>query len=402
MRDWLRVLFEGRPWWMNVLMVFCGYMAFFYLPWDLFVKPAAVDQEVWFGFRFDGAAAKLAALPHWAVYAAGAYGFRHMRAWMWPWAAVYAAQVAVGMLVWNGLYVGGFVGLLVGVLSFLPFLGLAWMLWDARELFEAQRPPLAERYGGWALVTGASSGIGAEFARAFAREGVPVVLTARREERLRELAAELSREHHVETRVVVADLAAPDGPQRIADAVAGLDLSILVNNAGFGCSGRFERSDLAALERMVQVNCVAPVALTGRLLPGLVARGRGAVIVVGSVSGRQPLPLHAVYSATKAFDQLFGESLAVELRERGVDVLVLEPGSTETEFQEVAGHLSHASESAAEVVATALEALGDQHSVIPGWWNWLRANLGSRLLPRRLLAYLARDVMRAQTPAERA
>ena len=402
MRDWLRVLFEGRPWWMNVLMVFCGTMAFVYLPWDLFVKPVAQDQEVWLGFRFEGAAAKVAALPHWAVYAAGAYGFRHMRGWMWPWAAAYAAQVALGMLVWNGLYVGGFVGLLLGVLSFLPFLGLAWMLWEARETFEAQRPPLSERYGGWALVTGASSGIGAEFARALAREGLSVALSARREERLRELAAELEREHRVGTRVVAADLASPDGPQRIADAVAGLDLSILVNNAGFGHSGRFDASDLPTLERMVQVNCAAPVALTGRLLPALLARGRGAVVVVGSVSGRQPLPLHAVYSATKAFDLLFGESLAVELREKGIDVLVLEPGSTETEFQQVAGHLPHRGESAAEVVATALEALGDQHAVIPGWWNWLRANVGSRLLPHRLLAYLARDVMRAQTPAERA
>ena len=400
MRDWLRVLFHGRPWWMNGLMVFCGYMAFFYLPWDVCVKPAAVDEEVWFGFRFEGAAAKLLALPHWAVYAAGAYGFRHMRGWMWPWAAAYAGQVAVGMLVWNGLYVGGFVGLLLGLLSFFPFLGLAWMLWEAREAFEAQRPPLRERYGDWALVTGASSGIGAEFARAFAREGISVVLSARREDRLRELAAELEREHRVATRVVAADLASPEGPARLASAVADLDLAILVNNAGFGHAGRFDRCDLAALQAMVQVNCAAPVVLTGLLLPRLLERGRGAVIVVGSVAGRQPLPLHGVYSATKAFDLLFGEALAVEVRDRGIDVLVLEPGPTDTEFQRVAREVAHAGEPASQVVAVALEALGEQSSVISGWWNWLRANLGSRLLPRRLLAYVARDVMAKQTPHE--
>jgi short-subunit dehydrogenase len=402
MRDWIRVLFAGRPWWMNALMVFCGYMAFFYVPWDVLIKPAAVDEEVWFGFRFEGAAAKILALPHWAVYAAGAYGFRHMRSWMWPWAAAYAGQIAVGMLVWNGLYVGGFVGLLLGVLSFFPFLGLAWMLWEARETFEAQRPPLRERYGEWALVTGASSGIGAEFARAFAREGLSVVLSARREDRLRELASELEREHRVATRVVAADLASPEGPARLAAAVADLDLAILVNNAGFGHAGRFDRADLGALQAMIQVNCAAPVALTGQLLPRLLERGRGAVIVVGSVAGRQPLPLHGVYAATKAFDLLFGEALAVELRDRGIDVLVLEPGSTETEFQSTAGEIAHPGEPAAQVVAVALEALGQQSAVVSGWWNWLRANLGSRLLPRRLLAYLARDFMAKQTPSERA
>ena len=127
MRDWLRALCAGRPWWMNALMFFCGYMAFVYLPWDFLVKPAGVDEEVWFGIRFHGLAAKLLEIPHWAIYALGAYGFRHMRPWMWPWAAVYAGQVALGMLVWNALYVGGFVGLLLGVVSFLPFLGLAWV-----------------------------------------------------------------------------------------------------------------------------------------------------------------------------------------------------------------------------------------------------------------------------------
>jgi hypothetical protein len=399
MRDWLRALFDGRPWWMNVLMVFCGYMAFVYVPWDFLLKPAAEDAEVWFGIRFTGFAAKLLEPPHWAVYAAGAYGFRRMRPWMWPWAAVYAAQVALGMLVWNGVYVGGFQGLFAGVFSFLPFLGLAWALWEARSAFEAQRPPLLERYGEWALVTGASSGIGAEFARAFAREGISCALSARREDRLRELAAELEKNHQVATRVVAADLAAPDGAERLAAAVQDLDLAILVNNAGFGHVGRFDKCDAERLRAMVQVNCMAPVVLTARILPRLLERGRGAVILTGSVAGRQPLPLHGVYSATKAFDLLFGEALAVELRDRGIDVLVLEPGSTESEFHEVAHELRHPGEPASRVVEVALEALGRQPSVVSGWLNWLRANLGSRLLPRPLLAYLARDVIARQTPA---
>ena len=124
------------------------------------------------------------------------------------------------------------------------------------------------------------------------------------------------------------------------------------------------------------------------------------MIFTGSVAGCQPLPLHALYSATKAFDLLFGEALAVELRDSGVDVLVLEPGSTATEFQEKAGEIAHAGEPVENVVATALDALGRRPTVVSGWWNWLRANLAMRLLPRPLVAHLARDVMESQTPSE--
>jgi hypothetical protein len=151
---------------------------------------------------------------------------------------------------------------------------------------------------------------------------------------------------------------------------------------------------------MIMLNCLAPTLLTHKILPGMQARRRGAVIIVGSVAGRQPLPLHNVYSATKAFDLHLGEALFVEMRSEGVDVLVLEPGVTETEFQKVAGEIEHAGESAAKVVAVALDALGQQPSVISGWLNWLRANLASRLGPRPLVAHVARHVMEIQTPID--
>ena len=398
MKRWLRALFAGRPTWMNALMVFCGFMAFVYLPWDFLVKPAAVDEEVWFGVRFHGFAAKFLEPFHWAIYAAGWYGFRNMKGWMWPWAAAYAGQVAFGMLVWNFVYVGGFGGFVLGIASFAPFAALTWALWQADAQFGAARPPLRERYGEWGLVTGASAGIGAEFARALARDGLSVVLSARREEKLRELASELEKAYHVSTRVVAVDLADPAGPGRLADAVADLEIAVLVNNAGFGASGRFEKLDPARLREMVQLNCLAPVLLTHRLLPGMRARGRGAIVITGSVAGRQGLPLHGVYSATKAFDLLFGESLAVELEDQGIDVLVLEPGSTETEFQQVANETPHPGESAAEVVAVALDALGRHHTVVSGWFNWLRANAASRLAPRRLVTSAAEELMAAQTP----
>jgi short-subunit dehydrogenase len=393
MRDWLRTLFDGRPWWMNALMVFSAYMAFVYLPWDIFIKPVALDEEVWFGIRFHGWAAKFLEPFHWAVYAAGAYGFRRMKAWMWPWAAVYVGQVAFSMLVWPWIYVGGFLGFLLGLVSVVPFAVLAWALWRARPLFQGERPSLRERYGEWALVTGASAGLGSEFARALAREGISVVLTARREERLRELASELENAYRVSTRVVATDLAAPGAAEQLSAAVRDLEIAILVNNAGFGYAGRFDEQDPQRLGEMVQLNCFAPVMLSAGLLPGMLARGRGAVVITGSAAGRQPLPLHSVYSASKAFDLVLGESLAVELRSRGIDVLVLEPGPTQTEFQEVAGEIAHAGEPPDRVVRLALEALGQQPAVLSGWYNWLRANVASRLLPRTLVAHLGEQYM---------
>jgi short-subunit dehydrogenase len=397
MASWLQSLFAGRPGWMSALMVFSAYMAIIYVPWDFFIKPVAVDEEVWFGILFHGWAAKLLEPAHWAVYAAGAYGFRCMKSWMWPWASLYVWHLAFGMLIWNLLYgFEGFAGLMTGVVSFAAFAALALALWRARPLFQGEREPLAERYGGWALVTGASAGLGAEFARALARDGVSCVLTARREDRLHELADELSKLGPVETRVVSADLTDPDDVERLAAAVDDLDIGILVNNAGFGFYGKFAKQDVARLRDMVAINCAAPVVLTGRLLPRLRARGRSAILFTGSVAGHIPLPLHAVYSATKGFDRLFGEALAVELADDGIDVLVLEPGPVATEFQSNAGDVSGRGEAAAAVVAAAFEALGVQSSTIPGWKNWLRAVIGPRLLSRPLLAHLARDVMMEQ------
>ena len=321
-----------------------------------------------------------------------------MRRWMWPWASVYVAQIAIGMLVWSVLYREDAGGWLLGAAAFSVFAGLAVALWRARPLFTPLQPGLRERYGEWALVTGASAGIGAEFARALAREGVSCVLSARREDRLRELASELEKSHQVATRVVAEDLSDPQGAGRLAAAVEDLEIGILVNNAGFGYVGRFDKQETERLRAMVELNCVAPVVLTSRLVPGMRDRGRGAVIVVGSAAGRQPLPLHSVYSASKAFDLLFGEALSVELRDRGIDVLTLEPGATETEFQETAGEVAHPGESAAKVVRVGLEALGRQPSVMSGWLNWARANAASRLLPRSLVAHIAEDYVAPMTP----
>ena len=134
LRQVLRDVLAGRPWWMNAMMAFCWFMALVYVPWDLFVKPVESDQEVWFGYLFNGWAAKWTALPHWAIYAAGAWGFWKMRAWMHPWAALYIAQVAIGMFVW-ALLDPRSPGWWAGILSALPFAALALATWRAADRF---------------------------------------------------------------------------------------------------------------------------------------------------------------------------------------------------------------------------------------------------------------------------
>jgi len=400
MRDWLEDVFRDRPTWMNVVLVFCAFMTFVYVPWDFFIKPVASDEEVWFGILFHGGWAKLMEIPHWVVYGTLTYGLRRMRPWTGTLAALYSAQIALGMFVWNLVQLEGLLlPLFVGAIGALPFALLALGFW-ASEDFARPRAPLGERYGEWALVTGASAGIGAQFARAIAREGMNVVLSARREDRLADLAAEIEKNEGVATRIVTADLADPAEADRLANALSDIEIGLLVNNAGVGYSGRFDKQEPARIRGLVQLNCTSAALLTARFYPPMVARGRGAVLFTGSVAGRQPLPLHAVYSASKAFDNFLGEALYVEARAAGVDVLVLEPGSTESEFQQVAGEVAHPGQSCEEVVGVALDALGRQPSVVSGWFNYLRATLPQRLLPRPLVLYVARDAMREQTPPD--
>jgi len=400
MRDWLDDVFRGRPTWMNVVLVFCAYMTFVYVPWDFFWKPTEVDEEVWFGILFRGSAAKWLEIPHWIIYAMLTYGLRQMRPWCGSLAGLYSAQIAVGMFIWNFLYLDGwFFPLIVATIGAVPFSLLSMAFWGAPE-FQAPRQTMRERYGDWAVVTGASAGIGAEFAHSLARDGVNLVLSARREERLRALAGELEERHGIETRVVASDLSKESGAERLASEALPLAPGILINNAGVGYSGRFDKQETSRIRDLVETNCVAPAVLASALLPGMRERGRGAIVFTGSVAGRQPLPLHAAYSASKSFDNYLAEALYIENRGSGVDVISLEPGSTQSEFHEVAGELPHPGEPAHRVVAAGLEALGRQPSIVSGWMNYLRAVVPARLFSRPMVLYVARDVMREQTPEE--
>jgi short-subunit dehydrogenase len=195
---------------------------------------------------------------------------------------------------------------------------------------------------GIALVTGASAGLGTEFARLFAADGHDVVLVARRRDRLDALAKELGSagDKKVRTHVIALDLGAPDAVKKLTAELArlGLEIDFLVNNAGFGASGAFHSADEARQLEMVQLNVNTLVALTRALLPGMVARGRGRVLNIGSTAGFQPGPFMAVYYASKAFVNSFTEALWYELKGTGVTATVSCPGATATEFGGVAGN----------------------------------------------------------------
>jgi short-subunit dehydrogenase len=397
---WAAVQRGQRPGWATVLALACALMAAIAIPVDLLFTPVAADEQVWFGYTFAGWAAKVVTIPHLLVYAAGAYGFWRMAGWMWPWGAAYAVQVAFSMFVWGVANLEGLSAVIISAVTPVPFLLIAAVIGIERERFGAAPKALRERYDGWALVTGASAGIGEAFARALAAEGFPLVLSARRQDRLEELALELSGKHGVEVRVVALDLGEAGAAERLADAVADLEIGVLIANAGFGYVGRFDRQDAARLRAMVELNCVAPMVLTNRLVAGMRRRGRGAVVVTGSVAGRQPVPFNGVYAATKAFDSSFGEMLWAELLGTGIDVLVLEPGATETEFQMVAGETAHAGEQPEAVVANAFAALGRTPSVVSGWGNWLTTLL-VRVLPRPIPSLVAGAVMAEWTPPDR-
>jgi uncharacterized protein len=234
------------------------------------------------------------------------------------------------------------------------------------------------------LITGASSGIGEEFARQLAARGHGVFLVARREERLRALAGDLERLHGVRAEVIACDLGDPAETEALPGRVAerGLDVEVLVNNAGFTTVGDVHLNPDRQLG-MIRVNCEALVALTSAWLPGMVERGRGAVIQLASVAAFQPIPVQAVYAASKAFVLSFSEAVSAELRGTGVTMTALCPGPVETEFLGAGGFKTERPGpsfvwSSAESVAHA--GIDGAHKgkrvVIPGLGNRATAMLG--------------------------
>jgi uncharacterized protein len=245
-----------------------------------------------------------------------------------------------------------------------------------------------------AVVTGASAGLGVEFARQLSKRGHALVLVARRKERLDELAEELGN-----ARVVAIDLSKPDATRELLANVeaAGEQVELLVNNAGFGLIGRFAALDAARQREMIDLNVGTLTDLCRAVAPQMIARRSGAILNVASTAAFQPGPKMAVYFATKAFVLSFTEALHEELKPYGIRVSCLCPGPTRTEFGEVAGFggnglFDRVAMNSAEVVDAGLKGLDKNHAVVvPGWMNKVTA-ASTRFAPRPIVRKIAASI----------
>ena len=240
-----------------------------------------------------------------------------------------------------------------------------------RERWRAQ-------YGPWAVVTGASDGIGREMARRLAEAGLHLVLVARRRGVLDGLATELTARHGIETRVIAIDLAHEVAPATVATGTDDLDVGLLIAAAGFGTSGRLIDAPLARELEMVDVNCRALLALSLHFGQRFAARGRGGLVLMSSIVGFQGVPYAAHYAATKAYVQSLAEGLHGELAPLGVDVVASAPGPTHSGFAARAGMRLGMALTPRDVAQATLDALGSRTTVRPGW---LSKFLAGALLP---------------------
>lgn len=255
-------------------------------------------------------------------------------------------------------------------------------------------------HGKRALVTGASSGLGVDFARELARRGADLVLVARREQALEQVAAELRRDHGVAVDVVAMDLGERDAPQRLYDTLEarGLSVDILVNNAGFGLHGPFLEIPWEREREMLELDIVTLVHMTKLFARGMAARGEGRIMQIASIGAYQASPTYASYSAAKRFVLDFGQAINHELKGTGVSCTVVSPGVTATQFLEVAGQkptlyqrlVMMKSPQVARIGVRAL--LARRASIVTGWMNVLTAWFAT-LSPRCMSTALASRLM---------
>ncbi|MEY4321009.1 MAG: hypothetical protein RLZZ471_950 [Actinomycetota bacterium] len=257
---------------------------------------------------------------------------------------------------------------------------------------------MREYQGKTAVITGASSGIGVEFANRFAERGANLVLVARRKDRLDAVAKEIQGKHKVIVDVVVADLSEVGSAEKLFKTLQRkkIQIDVLVNNAGFGTMGEFKNHDLNRITEEIQLNVATLVQLTRLALPGMIQRNNGVVVNIASTAAYQPVPYMAVYAATKAFVLSFTEALWGELIGTGVSAIALSPGGTKTEFFEVASNGKTSDgfgkmQTVGEVVGTLITALDKNTpppSVISGGINKVMAGSG-RLVSRKTVIKIA-------------
>lgn len=243
-----------------------------------------------------------------------------------------------------------------------------------------------QKYGPWAIVTGASSGIGAEFCRQLAAGGFNIVLVARRGKRLEQLSNTLASNCGTKTKIVATDISAPDFIEKILSVTENTDIGLLVNNAGFALTGEFLEHEIEDEVMLLSVNCAVPIILSHVYGNIMKKRASGGIINIASAAAFLPMPNWANYSASKSYLLNFSQALSFELRKYQIDVLALCPAGTNTEFSLVAGTKSGGME-ASQVVKAGLDNLGQKTSFIPGFGVRLGI-LSSRFLPRSLLVKL--------------
>jgi len=223
------------------------------------------------------------------------------------------------------------------------------------------------KYGRWAVVTGASDGIGRAFAGRLAEAGFNLVIAARREKILEHLAEDLASRHHIDVRPVACDLATPEGAALLETSTAELDVGLLVASAGFGTSGPFLAAELRSELEMIDVNCRAVAQLVFTFGNRFVRRGGGGLVLLSSLVAFQGVPRAANYAATKAYVQTFAEGLREELKGQGVEVLAVAPGPVRSGFGERANMRMGRAQTPAQVASGALRALGKRGTVRPGF-----------------------------------
>ncbi|MFK7776515.1 MAG: SDR family oxidoreductase [Gimesia sp.] len=241
----------------------------------------------------------------------------------------------------------------------------------------------------WALITGASSGIGLEFAHRLAARGMHLVLTARRQEQLEKLSSELLTRHGTKTEVIVLDLSKQEAPQQLYDEVKrrGVQVELLINNAGFSVVAEIAATDRERVMEMTRLNIGALTDLTYFYLPEMMERGHGAIINIASVAAFQPVAYMSSYAASKSYVLHFSEGLWAEARDKGVTVTALCPGTTQTEFFDVAGVegwlKKHRFQTVDQVVRTGIKAMEKKRQYsVSGWGNYFLALL-VRIATRR-------------------
>ena len=264
----------------------------------------------------------------------------------------------------------------------------------------SEKNRLRQQYGPWAVVTGASSGIGLELARQLASAGLHLVLNARQIERLAPVAQQLQDSYGIEVRIVAANVSELTGVQQLIDSTSDLNVGLLVQSAGFGTSGLFLQSSLKEEINMLRVNGEAVLSLTHHYGRRFVAQHRGGIILLSSMVAFQGVPYAANYAATKAYVQSLAEALALELKPEGVDVLAAAPGPVRSGFEQRANMAMNMALTPEQVGVPILRALGRQTTVLPGWLTKVLV-YALRTVPRWGKVRIMQQVMGGMTQHQR-